>query len=101
MLLASIVAPTQIIKGIRGWLNTSKKGNVVATGAKLKKSHEEDWQLRDPGNLWKLPDGYRTESHRLQYGLAHALFVTPVPAFLNSISQQALCQPLTTTRSPP
>jgi hypothetical protein len=42
MLLASLVAPTQIVKGIRGWLNTNKKGTVVATGAKVKKSHEEE-----------------------------------------------------------
>src|SRR5260370_3349795 len=98
MLLASLGAARQIVKGIRGWLNTSTKGTVVATGAKVKKSHEEDWQLRDPGNLWKLPDGYRTESHRLQYGLAHALFVTRVPGFLKSISEEALWQELTSTR---
>ena len=98
MLLASLVAPTQIVKGIRGWLNTNKKGTVVATGAKVKKSHEEEYYEHDPGTLWKLPDGYRTESHRLSYGLAHALFVTRTPGFLKSISEEALWQELTSTR---
>jgi hypothetical protein len=98
LLLASVIAPTQIVKGIRGWLNTNKRGTAVATGAKVKKSFEDDWQLRDPGNLWKLPDGYSTETHRLQYGLAHALFTTRTPGFLKSISEESLWQELNSPR---
>src|SRR6516165_4183409 len=65
LLLISVVAPTQIVKGIRGWLHTSKRGMATATGGKVKKSHEDDSQLRDPGNLAKLDCGYATEVHRL------------------------------------
>src|SRR5690242_15772923 len=90
LLLVSVVAPTQIVKGIRGWLNTAKKGVVTATGAKVKRASEEEYQARNPGNLMKLPDGYTTETHKLQYGLAHALFTTRAPGFLRSVSEEAL-----------
>jgi hypothetical protein len=93
-----VVAHTQIIKGIRGWLNSNKKGIATATGAKVKRASEEDCWLRDPGNLSKLTEGYTTETHKLQYGMSHALFVTRSPGFLTSISEEALWQELTSTR---
>jgi hypothetical protein len=98
LLLASVVAPTQIVKGIRGFLNTAKKGVVTTAGVKVKKASEEEWALRDPGNLSKLPDGYATETHRLQYGLAHAMFITRSPGFLKSVSPEALWQELASMR---
>jgi hypothetical protein len=98
LLLASVVAPTQIIKGIRGWLNTTKRGMATATGAKVKKSFEHEGRLREPGNLNKLDTGYATEVHRLSYGLAHALFKARTPGLLVSLAEEALWQELNTTR---
>jgi hypothetical protein len=96
--LISVVAPTQIVKGIRGWLHTSKRGMATATGAKVKKSHEDDSRLRNPGNLAKLDCGYATEVHRLSYGLAHALFTARTPGLLVSLAEESLWQELKTTR---
>lgn len=98
LLLVSVVAPTQIVKGIRGWLNTNKKGTATATGAMIKKSFEDDWRLRNPGNLRKLEDGYAGETHKLAYGMAHALFTARCEGFLKSVSEEALWQELNSDR---
>jgi hypothetical protein len=98
LLLVSVVAPTQIVKGIRGWLNTAKRGIATATGAKVKKSFEDEWRLREPGNLHKLDAGYATDVHRLAYGLAHAMFIARTPGLLLSLAEEALWQELNTTR---
>jgi hypothetical protein len=98
LLMVSVVAPTQIVKGIRGWLNTNKRGVATATGAKVKKSFEDECRLREPGNLNKLDGGYVTEVHRLAYGLAHAMFVARTPGLLLSLAEEALWQELNTTR---
>jgi hypothetical protein len=98
LLLVSVVAPTQIVKGIRGWLNTNKKGTATATGAQVKKSFEDEWQLRNPGNLRKLDEGYIGETHKLAYGQAHAMFTCRAEGFLTSVSEEALWQELNSSR---
>jgi hypothetical protein len=98
LLLVSVVAPTQIVKGIRGYLNTAKKGTITATGIRVRQASEPEGVDSDAGNLWKLPDGYSTETHRLQFGMAHAMFVSRSPGFLKSVSEEALWQELSSAR---
>lgn len=53
---------------------------------------------RNPGNVARVAEGYRTEFHKVNYGAAHAIFITKSPGFLVSTEEEAIWQELNTDR---
>jgi hypothetical protein len=98
LLLLSIVAPTQTVKQIRAILNGGAKAKIIAGGAKVKQPSEGLYMAHTPGNLSPSADGYLTYTHKLDYGQAHALFITKTPGFMRVVSDETIWQELTDTR---
>ena len=98
LMFVSLVGDTGIIKGIRAYLNTNKKVTITASRGEVKRPSAESFRRRHPGAMTRATEGYRTEWHRLEYGSAHALFITKVPGFLLSTDEEAVWQELNTDR---
>ncbi|MEJ7636412.1 MAG: hypothetical protein WKF75_00090, partial [Singulisphaera sp.] len=90
--------PTAIVAGIRAYLNTNKKVTITASGADVKRASAPSHHRRNPGNVARVVEGYRTEFHKVDYGAAHAVFITKSPGFLLSTEEEAIWQELNTDR---
>jgi hypothetical protein len=98
MLLISLIAPTQTIKQIRAILHTGTRVNIVAGGIKVKQPSGEPYTAHQPGNLHPSSDGYTTYVHKLDYGQAHALFITKAAGFMKIVTDETIWQELTDPR---
>ncbi len=98
LMFISLIGPTAIVAGIRAYLNTNKKVTILATGVEIKRASAQAHYRRNPGNVSRAADGYRTEHHKVEYGAAHALFITKAPGFLLSTEEEAVWQELNTDR---
>ena len=98
LLLVSLVAETQRVKQIRAILCGGAKATIQATGVKLTRPGDEPWQAREPGRLYPTTDGYVCQTHKLGFGLAHALFLTRTPGFMKVVTSESLWQELNDVR---
>jgi hypothetical protein len=98
LMFISLIGPTAIVAGIRAYLNTNKKVTILASGADIKRASAPSHHRRNPGNVARVAEGYRTEFHKVDYGAAHAVFITKSPGFLLSTEEEAIWQELNTDR---
>jgi len=102
LMMVSVICETQYVKSIRAALVPDKKGSsrvsAVAGGVRTNIPGREDWYASIPGRLYCGSDGYHVYSHKLGYGLAHAVFVTKSPGFMMIVTEESLWQELNTTR---
>lgn len=96
LLFCSVVAPTQVIKGIRGILCSNKKASISVGHIQVKRASQADHYLHYPRNVWmpKDGDGFSTSTHRLPYGIAHAFFLSRHEGFLIALDEANLWQEL-------
>jgi len=102
LMMVSLICETQYVKSVRAALVPDKKGSsrvsVVAGGVRTNVPGREDWYASMPGRLYCGSDGYHVFTHKLGYGLAHALFITKAPGFMMSVTEESLWQELNSTR---
>ena len=98
LLMVSLIAETQRVKQVRAILGGGAKATIQADGIKLRRQGDEPWQARPPGRLYPTPDGYLCQTHKLGYGLAHAMFITRMPGFMKVVTPESLWQELNGTR---
>jgi hypothetical protein len=98
LLLVSLIAEAQRVKQIRAILAGGAKVTIQATGVKLTRPGDEPWQAREPGRLYPAPDGYQCQTHKLGFGLVHAMFLTRTPGFLKVVTPESLWQELNAPR---
>jgi hypothetical protein len=99
LLLLSFVAATQSIKQIRAVLcNPKSKVVVNASGAKINQPSRAAYYAHQPGKMTPSSDGYFCFTHKLDYGQAHALFMTKSPGFMPVVNEESLWQELNDVR---
>ena len=65
---------------------------------KVNQPGREKWEARNPGRVIPTPEGYQVFTHKLGYGLAHALFLTRMPGFMKVVTEESLWQELNDVR---
>jgi len=102
LMMVSLICETQYVKSVRAALVPDKKGSsrvsVVAGGVRTNVPGREDWYASMPGRLYCGSDGFHVYTHKLGYGLAHAVFVTKSPGFMMVVTPESLWQELNSTR---
>jgi hypothetical protein len=99
LLLLSLIADTRLIKATRAVFNGGAKATIQASGIEVGRPSESKFgYTQQPGTLYPSQDGYHVSTHKLGYGLAHALFISRVPGFLKVVTSESLWQELNTTR---
>ena len=99
LLLLSVFADTVRIKQIRAILVGGAKAIAQASGCRVNQPGGDHWSEHTPGRLSPtLDDGYQLHTHKLGYGMAHALFITRMPGFLKIVTEETLWQELKSTR---
>src|SRR3954454_16694893 len=94
LLLLSIFADQMRVKAIRAVLCGGAKATCQAAGVKVGQPGDEYWRKHTPGRLTPTADGYQVFTHKLGYGMAHALFITRMPGFMKVITEESLWQEL-------
>ncbi len=97
LLFASVLADSGIVKGIRAVLNSPKKVTANASGVYVKRASEESWRQRIPNNIGVDNGQYKTLIHRLEYGMAHAFFMSAGKGFMPALTDEHLWSLLNTT----
>lgn len=98
LLLLSIFCDTQRVKQIRAILCGGAKAQAQASGVQVAQPGADRWSYHTPGRLNATPDGYQVYTHKLGYGMAHALFITRMDGFMTVVSEESLWQELNTLR---
>lgn len=98
LLMTSLLGDARLIKAARAILNGGAKASVSASGVRVKPPSREDWYGHSPGRLLPTSDGYQVFTHKLGYGLVHALFLTRMPGFMRVVSEEALWQEISSPR---
>jgi hypothetical protein len=98
LLLISLVADTQRVKQIRAILCGGAKAVASASGIKVNRPGQEDYYAHTPGRLTISAEGYQCLTHKLGYGLAHALFMTRSPGFMKVVTSESLWKELKAIR---
>ena len=101
LLLVSLVTETQRLKQIRALLSpggNNAKVVVEASGVQVSRPGDPSWSAHTPGRLYPTPDGYQVVTHRLGYGLVHALFLTRMPGFMKVVTPESLWHELAGSR---
>ncbi len=108
LFLASVIGDFNVIKAMRALLAGAggKQTRIVAGGGLVSRPKPEgykgyywgDSNPTSPGQLFACPGGYNCYVHKLDYGLAHAMFITREDGFMPVISQDSLWQQLNETR---
>ena len=98
LLFASVIADAGIVKGIRALLNCDKRVVIACDGVKVKRASADEWNARKPGTISKTDGGYRTLVHRLEFGQAHAFYVSQVKGFMAALTDEHLWALLNTTQ---
>lgn len=98
LLLLSVFTDQMRVKAIRSVLCGGAKAVCQAAGVKVSRPGDDYWMTQSPGRLTPTADGYDVYTHKLGYGMAHALFVTRMPGFMKVISEESLWQELKQVR---
>lgn len=98
LLLLSIFCDTVRVKAIRAILCGGAKAIANASGIKVGQPGCEEWNKHTPGRMTPTADGYQVYTHKLGYGMAHALFITRMPGFMKVVTQESLWQELKQVR---
>ena len=96
--LLSIFTDQMRVKAIRAILCGGAKAIANASGVKVNQQGGESWRAHMPGRLTPTADGYRVHTHKLGYGMAHALFITRMPGFMKVVTEESLWQELNDVR---
>jgi hypothetical protein len=94
LLVLSLVAEQHNVKRIRAILLGGAKAQITASGVRTKQNSAEDWRASTPGRMLATPDGYQVFTHKLGFGLIHALFMTRMPGFMKVVTPESLWQEL-------
>jgi hypothetical protein len=89
LLLISIVADTQRVKQIRAILAGGAKAVISAAGVKTTNA-SFPWRRASLGRLYPSQEGYQCFTHKIGYGMAHALFLTRTPGFMKVVNPESL-----------
>ena len=98
LLLLSIFTDQMRVKAIRAVLCGGAKATANAGGVKVNRAGDEAWRAHTPGRLSPTCDGYFVYTHKLGFGLAHALFITKMPGFMKVVTTESLWQELNSAR---
>ena len=98
LLLISLIADTQRVKQIRAILAGGAKATIMASGVEVNRPGAESWKSHSPGRLYPSADGYQCFTHKLGYGMAHALFMTRMPGFMKVVTPESLWNELNEVR---
>lgn len=98
LLLLSIFTDQMRVKAIRSILCGGAKAVANASGVKLGRPGCMPYERHTPGRLMPTSDGYNVYTHKIGYGMAHALFVTRMQGFMKVITPESLWQELNTVR---
>ena len=98
LLLLSIFTDQMRVKAIRAVLCGGAKAVAQASGVKVGQPGDEYWRQHAPGRLTPTADGYQVVTHKLGYGMAHALFITRMPGFMKVITEESLWHELKDVR---
>lgn len=99
LLLLSVVAEVHNIKRMRAILCGGVKASINAGGIRVNQPNADTWRSRQPGRMnATASDGYAIHTHRLGYGMMHALFMTRMPGFMRVITPDALWSELKNIR---
>ena len=98
LLLLSVVGELHNIKRMRAILCGGVKASINGGGVRINQPNGEQWRARQPGRMNATPDGYIIHTHRLGYGMMHALFLTRSPGFMKVITPDALWSELKNIR---
>ena len=98
LLLLSIFADQMRVKQIRAILCGGAKAVGHASGVKVGQPGDEEWRRHTVGRVNPTTDGYQVYTHKLGYGMAHALFITRMPGFMKVVSEESLWQELKDVR---
>lgn len=94
----SLVSETQRIKAVRSMLNGGAKVSIEATDVQAKRPSDDDWNASSIGRLYATEEGYNCYTQKLDYGMAHALFITRMPGFMPVVSDESLWMELNDVR---
>jgi hypothetical protein len=98
LLLVSLVADTQQVKQIRAILCGGAKAVIMAGGINVNQPGKADWYAKQPCKLYPSEEGYQCYTHKIGYGMAHALFLTRTPGFMKVVTPESLWQELNNVR---
>lgn len=98
LLMVSVITETQRLKQIRAILGGGAKAVIEASGAKVNKPSGESWHAHTPGKIYPTPDGYACHTHKLGYGLVHAMFLARMDGFMRVVTPESLWQELNHVR---
>lgn len=98
LLLLSIFTDQMRVKAIRSILCGGAKAIAQASGVKVGHPDQEEWQRHTPGRLTPTSEGYQVYTHKIGYGMAHALFITRMPGFMKVVTEESLWQELKKVR---
>ena len=98
LLLLSVFTDQMRIKAIRAILCGGAKAVANASGVQVGQPGADQWNKHTPGRLTPTTDGYQVFTHKLGYGMAHALFITRMPGFMKTVTEESLWQELKTVR---
>lgn len=91
LLLLSVIGETHNIKRMRAILVGGAKAQIQAAGIRVKQASAPSWDSGvQPGRLSVSTDGYQVYTHKLGFGLAHALFLSRTTGFMKVTSGDAL-----------
>jgi hypothetical protein len=94
-----VIGDANKLRAMRALLSMSKKGmRIEASGGKVKRASDGDYNLRSPG--WVIPSdaGFTTSMARLEYGMLHVLFVSKQEGLLLNSEHSSLWRELRDTR---
>jgi hypothetical protein len=99
LLLVSILTETQRLKQIRALLAAGSTRTVIeGSGVKIKQPGQADWYAHAPGRIYPIPLGYQCFTHKLGYGLVHAMFLARMDGFMKVVTPESLWQELNHVR---
>ncbi|SIO37044.1 hypothetical protein SAMN05444166_4161 [Singulisphaera sp. GP187] len=98
LLLLSVFCDAMRVKQIRAILCGGAKAVANASGIKVGQPNANEWNRHTPGRLTPSSEGYQVSTHKLGYGLVHAMFITRMQGFMPVVSEESLWQELTDVR---
>lgn len=98
LLFVSLITDTHRVKQIRAILTTGAKSSINASGIKVNRPGRESWYAHSPGKLYPAEEGYTCLTHKLGYGMAHAMYFARMPGFMRVVTPSSLWKELKTTR---
>ena len=98
LLLLSVLTEIHNLKRMRAILCGGAKVQIDAAGIKVGQPNAESWRMHQPGRINATPDGYQLYTHKLNYGMIHALFITRMQGFMKVVTPESLWQELNKDR---